>query len=209
MLIQFVVENFLSFRDETIFNLIPTTDKKHITHINKNDDKKPNIEILKIAALYGANGSGKSNLIKAIKFAKDLILSGTKGDETIGAKPFRLESEYINNPCKFQLLFYHNNQIYDYGFVIDKLKVYEEWLYVKSSRSFKKMYERINTEAGKKKYEFGNSFVKDTSKKKYLRYCYEIEGTRDNQLFLSEAFNRNIQEVEPVIDWFKNKNLSE
>jgi len=203
MLIQFIVENFLSFREETTFNLIPTTDKKHMMHVNKND-KKPHIDILKIAALYGANASGKSNLVKAIKFAKELILSGTRGDETIQTKPFRLESRYIDKPCKFQFLFYQNNRIYDYGFVIDKLKVHEEWLYVKSDRNFKKMYERAITKSGKSKYEFGPSFVNKASKKKYLRYCYEIEGTRSNQLFLSEAFNRNVREVDPIISWFKD-----
>ncbi|MCP4050613.1 MAG: ATP-binding protein, partial [bacterium] len=203
MLIQFVVENFLSFKEETAFNLIATSDKRHPAHINRNDKRVPNVEILKTAALYGANASGKSNLINTIEFARDFIIFGTRGDETISVMPFRLDSDYINKPSKFQFIFYHNNKVYDFGFVVDKFKVHEEWLFVKSNRNYKRMYERITTKSGKNKYEFGPSLVKKTSKNKYLRYSYEMEGTRANQLFLTEAFNRNIHEIEPVMHWFK------
>jgi len=201
MLIQFVAENFLSFKDETVFNLIATSDKRHPDHINRNNS--PNIDILKIAAVYGANASGKSNLINTIEFARDFIIFGTRGDETISTIPFRLDSDCINKPSKFQFLFCHKNQIYDYGFVVGKNQIYEEWLFIKSNRNFKRMYERITTKAGKNKYEFGPSLVRKTSKKKYLRYSYEMEGTRVNQLFLTEAFNRNIHEIDPVMNWFK------
>ncbi len=206
MLIQFSVENFLSFKEETVFNLMATSDKKHVKHINRNI-KGSNPDILKIAAVYGANASGKSNLINAIEFARDFIIYGTRGDETITTLPFRLDYRCRNRPSRFQFLFYYNNNIYDYGFIVDKYKIYEEWLFIKSNRYFKKMYERITTKSGENKYEFGPSFVKKTSKNKYLRYNFEMEGTRINQLFLTEAFNRNIREIEPVIHWFKYLNL--
>ncbi len=204
MLIQFAVENFLSFKDETVFNLIATSDKRHPTHINRNDNPVPNIDILKIAALYGANASGKSNLINTIEFARNFIIFGTRGDETIPVMPFRLDSDYMAKPSKFQFILDHNHLIYDYGFTADKFRVYEEWLFVKSNRIYKRMYERITTQSGKNRYKFGPSLVNRKSKKKYLRYNYEMEGTRVNQLFLTEAFNRNIHEIDPVMHWFKD-----
>ncbi len=182
MLIQFAVENFLSFKDETVFNLIATSDKRHPTHINRSDKRVPKVDILKIAALYGANASGKSNLINTIEFAKNFIISGTSGDETIPVTPFRLDADYINKPSKFQFIFYYNHAIYDYGFVADKHKVHEEWLFVKSNRNFKRMYERVTTQSGKNKYEFGPSLVKKASKKRYLRYSHEMESARPGPL---------------------------
>lgn len=203
MLIQFIVENFLSFKDETVFNLIATKDKKHPDHINRNNKLNPKANILKIAAIYGANASGKSNLINSIEFARDFIIYGTRGDETIPTVPFRLNSETIRKPSKFQFIFHYDNQIYDYGFVVDKHKIFEEWLFVKQNRYYKKMFERITTKSGKNKYEFGPSLVKKSSKNKHMRYGYEMEGTRINQLFLTEAFNRNIHELDPIMHWFK------
>ena len=106
MLIKFVVENFLSFKEETVFDLAATSDKKHPDHVNQADQLSPSLNILKIAAIYGANASGKSNLISAIEFARDLIISGTRGDDTLSTKPFKLDAEYSDKPSKFQFIFY-------------------------------------------------------------------------------------------------------
>lgn len=203
MLIQFAVENFLCFKDETVFNLIATKDRRHPSHINSNDGRVPKVDILKIAAIYGANASGKSNLINAIQFAQNLIIFGTSGDETIDVRPFRLDAECLQKPSRFQFIIYSRNAIYDYGFVVDRHHVHEEWLFVKTKRYFKRMYERVILDTGESEYEFGPSLVKKGSPKKYLRYRHEMEGTRANQLFLTEAFNRNIPEIEPVMHWFK------
>ncbi len=201
MLIQFIVENFYSFREETVFNLIAGDEPRHEDHIQR--ITQPSVDLLKVSAIYGANASGKSNLINSIEFARDLILYGTRGDETISTHPFRLDADAADRPSRFQFLIYHDGRIFDYGFALDSSGIHEEWLFVKSNRNFKKMFERITTKNGKNRYSFGPSLVRRSSKKKFDRYNFEMEGTRANQLFLTEAFNRNIPEIVPVMQWFK------
>lgn len=74
MLIRFVVENFLSFQKETEFNMLSGSFKIHKAHIYK---EKEGFNLLRTAAVYGANGAGKSNFAIAVDTARDLILWGT------------------------------------------------------------------------------------------------------------------------------------
>jgi AAA15 family ATPase/GTPase len=98
MLIRFSVENFLSFKEESSLNMLATSDKLHRHHLLPNKKKKP---LLRTAALYGANGSGKSNLIKAMAFAQKLILEGVRPKRRIGVTPFRLERSCWQEPSRF------------------------------------------------------------------------------------------------------------
>ena len=86
MLIQFTVENFLSFKEKTVFSLLATNDASHHEHAIPLRSGK-NKSVLRAAAIYGANAAGKSNLVKAISFARDLIVEGTAPDESIAVTP--------------------------------------------------------------------------------------------------------------------------
>ena len=71
MLIQFTIQNFLSFRDEVTFSMVGVnTDNQHIDHLSNNEAGE-GTSILPLAAVYGANAAGKSNLVKAISFVKE------------------------------------------------------------------------------------------------------------------------------------------
>ena len=72
MLLRFAVKNLFSFKDETEFNLMPG----RISRLSHHKYSKLGIEFLKLSALYGANGAGKSNLIKAISLLKTLVITG-------------------------------------------------------------------------------------------------------------------------------------
>ncbi|WP_396033121.1 ATP/GTP-binding protein [Candidatus Cyanaurora vandensis] len=78
MLAQFTVANFLSFKEETTFRLLAAKgDQQQQEHLVTDGAGKER-HLLRTAAIYGANGAGKSNLVKAIRFARDLIVEGTK-----------------------------------------------------------------------------------------------------------------------------------
>ena len=201
MLLQFIIENFLSFKDEATLNLIASADKTHPHHI-ATIGKKESTDVLKVAGIYGANAAGKSNLVKAIAFSRDLILNGTHPDESIGVKRFKLSDQSLNSPSRFQYIIYRDKSVCDYGFSADAERVHEEWLFVKDHTRFKKMFERKTDKKGRSTYRFGPSLVRKSSKKKFQRYEFVMEGTRQNQLFLTEARERNIKEVEPVMEWF-------
>ena len=91
MLLRFSVENFRSFKSEETLNLIPVQSRIHPRHIQTSDEKGRKTRSLPLAVLYGANASGKSNLIRTMAYAQKLIIEGTRGDSLTGAEPFRLD----------------------------------------------------------------------------------------------------------------------
>ncbi len=123
MLIRFTVENFLSFKERVEFSMIPGKGRKLSHHLIKREKPK-DISVLKTGVLYGANAAGKSNVIKAIDFAKQLITKGTSPDKTIPIKPFKLEEAYLKKPSRFEFEFKQNGQTYanEKVFVIDELE---------------------------------------------------------------------------------------
>ena len=92
MLVQFSVENFLSFDEEKIFSMVAASGDQHPTHLVPDVPRKGE-SLLRAAALYGANGAGKSNLVQAMRFAKNLIVEGTRGTQPIAVRPFKLGTE--------------------------------------------------------------------------------------------------------------------
>ena len=89
MLIQFSVKNFMSFKEKAVLALNPSTDSEHPENINeKNGYKASNL-----IAIYGANASGKSNVIKGIKACVNMIRSShTYNENTIfQIAPFRFD----------------------------------------------------------------------------------------------------------------------
>ena len=82
MLVSFTLENFLSFRDEITFSMVASKEKQHRNRLPK--IKKPkNSRLLPIAAIYGGNASGKTNLFKAFAVAKNQIVKGTEVNNLI------------------------------------------------------------------------------------------------------------------------------
>ena len=203
MLIRFTVENFLSFKDETMFEMLATGDKKHIDHVIK-VNKGKSLSLLRAAAFYGANASGKSNLVDAIAFAKDFILDGTRSNQEITISPFRLDKNSMEKPSKFEFTFLHLENIYTYGFVATSDSIKEEWLFVTSNKKYAKerlLFERIVSQ-NTSKVNFGSSLVKRKGSKGEQFLEFVAKGTRPNQLFLTEAIDRNVSDFQDVMQWF-------
>lgn len=104
MILRVILKNFLSFNDEVQFDMFPaskrTTLSNHITMLN---EKLP---VLKMAAIYGANGAGKSNLLKGINFLKAIALNKSFLDkETIGKYIFALKENTGTEPMELTIEF--------------------------------------------------------------------------------------------------------
>jgi len=201
MLIRFVFENFRSFKEESVFEMLATSSKEHSSHIINDEENKP-VSTVRIAAMYGANASGKSNVVSAMSFAQDLIVDGTKNEQRINVTPFRLDKKSRLNPSKFEFTFKHLGVIYIYGFILSSNEIIEEWLFVTPKNREVKYFERV-TKKNKVKVEFGDSFVrkgKGAKSKQFLDFV--AEGTRPNQLFLTEAVNHNVERLKPIRQWF-------
>ena len=201
MLLQFTVENFLSFRDETTFSMLAAgADAQHPAHLVQNAAGKGR-SALRATALYGANGAGKSALIKAIGFAQNLILRGRRSGQPIPVNPFKLSAKR-GEASKFDFTFTYQGVQYAYGFKVNATQVLEEWLYGTPNKQEVAYFERQTTDKGKAKIEFGAQ-MKGKNKKQEQFLEFVAEGTRPNQLFLTEAEDRNIESVKPVIEWFR------
>ena len=203
MLIRFTIENFLSFKDRVEFSLIPskgTLKPQHKTNPVKGTS------VLKTAVVFGANASGKSNLIKAIEFGKKLILKGTKAEQPIGFEKFKLDKKSIKENARIEYEIQHKNKNYAFGFVFNSKEIIEEWLFEINKKTEIKIFERTNT----------NHFVfpalfKKNNKDEQQFIAFTAKGTPRNQLFLTQIRNTNIKEnvtdisdILNVIDWFQN-----
>ena len=203
MLVQVTIENFLSFKDATTFSMLGVnSDLSHVEHLAVNVAGKEK-SLLPVAAIYGANAAGKSNLINAIDFAKDLIVEGTRSGQVIPVSTFKL-GDYSKKPNKFDFVFTHKNALYSYGFTLNSSQILEEWLYGIPPNKKREVsyFERNTSERKETKVECGAVLRgKSDRDKQFLEFI--AKGTRPNQLFLTEAVEWNVKLLIPVVDWFK------
>jgi uncharacterized protein len=203
MLIQLTIENFMSLRDEVTFSMVGVgSDRQHADRLMEDAAGKGK-SVLPIAAIYGANAAGKSNLIKALIFAKDLILEGTRSNRSISVSTFKL-GDYSKKPSKFEFIFTHQDARYSYGFKLNREQILEEWLHaIPPGKKKEVMYfERITSSDRKTTVDYGSPLTGRSAKRKqFLEFI--AEGTRPNQLLLTEAIDRNVEALSPIANWFR------
>lgn len=200
MLIRFTVENFLSFNQRCDFNMIASPEERHSHHVIKEDNDE-SIGVLKTSIIYGANASGKSNLIKAMSFAQDIIVEGVDKNKNIPIKNFKLDQSCSKKTSRFEFEFKYNQKQYAYGFVLDELKVHEEWLYEIGLTLEECIFERIKDNI---KFNFNHSLLSTIADHEKNRLSYEADSTRKNLLFLTNCKERNIEFFEDFYDWFSD-----
>ncbi len=200
MLVQFSVENFLSFDKESIFSMVATSGGQHPKHLVPDVPRKGDT-LLRGAAIYGANAAGKSNLIQALRFMQDLIRRGTRSGQTIPVLPFKLAKDK-GRPSKFEIIFKTQGVLYQYGFRADAKQILEEWLYATPKSHEVTYFERATNDQGKVEVEVSTALAGRSAKnRQFLEFV--AQGTRPNQLFLNEAADRNVPKIHPVIQWFQ------
>lgn len=201
MLIQVAVENFKSIEEEVVFKMIASGLKGHNSHKMETKFSQP-AELLKLGAIYGANASGKTNLIDAIQFAQDLIVNGTKSGQRIRVSPFKLSKEYREEPTSIEFVMYLEGQIYTYGLAVIQEKVVEEWLYAqRPGAKERKLFERVSDDE-QAVVETGKSLEAEDYSSKMLQMV--SRSTRVNQLYLYELKEKNHPGIEKITGWFEN-----
>ncbi|MHB8422565.1 MAG: AAA family ATPase [Leptospirales bacterium] len=200
MLIQFVVQNYLSFRDETIFRMTATNDSRHPNHVVNMESQK--ISLLRSAAIYGANGAGKSNIVYALYFLRDLVINGIRPKDKILLDKFKLSEESNQSPARFEIELLKNEIHYSYGIVLEDTRVCEEWLFSTRPKGREvRLFERITDKEGNTKIEFGPQLIKANG----IDFLSFLEkGTRPEQPFITETESRNVKGTHPVLDWFRD-----
>ena len=194
MLIEFAVENYRSLREGQRLSLVASGDEVHEpTHVALAPDGE---RVLRVAAVYGPNASGKSNLLAAVSAMRRVVLGsarGTLGDEIAEAQSFGLDEASVDVPTTFEAVFVADGVRYQYGFSATRERVEAEWLYAFPKRRSRLLFSR-ELEGGEEAYEFGETLA---GPKKVYR-----DATRPNALFLSTAIQLNSAPLRPVHGWF-------
>lgn len=196
MLLQFTVENVLSFRDETVLSLLAAPGVEHAPGqvIEVPGLPRP---VLRVVALYGANASGKSNLVKALAMARALVLDGTRPGKPIAVLPFKLEPEARSKPCRFEFEVWGDECRWSYGFACTTERVVAEWLYRDVGDGEQNVFDRALDDGERLSIAFGDALTLDEDRRRF--WGFVAEGTRDNQLFLAEVRERNVTELEALL----------
>ncbi|MBK7491225.1 MAG: ATP-binding protein [Nitrosomonas sp.] len=201
MLIEFRVKNFRSLRDEQVLSLVASKDKSFQDTHTQATDINAVPTLLRSAVVYGANASGKSNIIKALQYMRGVIIESAsviQPGQTFAVQPFRLDSRSNNQPIEFEVTFLLDRVRFQYGFTMTSQRIISEYLLAyKAFKPQQWFTRRFDTETNKDIYEFG-SFLKGSKK------TWE-SATRPNALFLSMAVQLNSEDLRPVFDWFANR----
>lgn len=190
MILEFSVKNFLSFKEKVTFSMIANSNKE----LNDNYVEIGGNKVLKSAAVYGANASGKSNLFEILARVVSMLSSSNSVD--INAKlpliPFKFDKDSVNKPSEFEIKFILDETRYVYGFIADKDKIYDEYLYYYPNGRETKIFDRTNI----------NEYSYTQKDEKILR---EIEDKNaQNKFFLATATNWNFDKTKAAYDFLTN-----
>lgn len=201
MLIEFRVKNFRSLRDEQVLSLVASKDKTLQDTHTLGTGLKAAPTLLRSAVVYGANASGKSNLIKALQYMRGVVAESAtviQPGQTFSVQPFRLNSESASQATEFEITFLLDGVRYQYGFAMTTQRIVSEHLLVYKAFKPQRWFDRnFDPDAGKDVYEFGPGL-------KGPKNVWE-GATRTNALFLSMAVQLNSEVLRPVFDWFINQ----
>lgn len=188
MILEFSIGNFLSFKDKRTLNLESSSITEYENNITDYCDHK----ILKSAVIYGANSSGKSNLIKAMSTMRQLVTHSSKQSSTdkLNVIPFLLNTETEISPSYFEVLFLLDDGRYRYGFEVDNSSIASEWLFKQTKNNEVSLFVRDRDKI---------DVSKDFSEASNLE-----EKTRDNGLFLSVVDQFNGPIAKKIMKWFHN-----
>ena len=192
MLVEFTVENFLSFKERVTFSMEATKDDsldKNIIDLNSKKKER----LLKMAAIYGPNASGKSNLIRAI----DFVILGVQTSQSappginISVIPFKLDRKNVDKPSNFEIVFIQKGIKYIYGFSLVPDRVIKEYLHYYPGNKLSKIFERNNTT----EFKFN---IDKTIQKSY------VDKTGPTVLYLSRSAQLNYEKTLKAYEWFRN-----
>ena len=200
MLIEFRVKNFRSLRDEQVLSLVASKDKTLQDTHTLTTGLKAAPSLLRSAVVYGANASGKSNLVKALQYMRGVVAESAtviQPGQTYAVQPFRLDAESAKEPTAFEATFILGDVRYQYGFSMTAQRIVSEHLLVYKAFKPQRWFERhFDADIGKDVYDFGAGL-------KGPKNLWE-GATRPNALFLSMAVQLNSEALRPVFDWFVN-----
>lgn len=201
MILEFKIKNYLSFKDEVVFSFEATADDTledyYVTEV------APGVRLLKMAMVYGANASGKSNLLKAFNFIKDFInaVPSQKNEETEFV-PFKFNNEKLR-PGYFELVFYIESKKHKYVLELDENKVYREGLYYYPGTQPAVVFDRfLDNETQTSKINFGSKTKLSNTAKEQIELKTLVN---TSVLAAFSQLNLVFPELNSVKQWFNGQ----
>jgi len=194
MLITFKVSNYRSFRDEAVLSMAASGLKEYKACLIPYGSKK----VIPAAAIYGKNGSGKSNLLRAFWLGVQFVRNAQRTQHekaSIPVQPFSLNDFSQNEPTSFEYTYMQDGIKYIYGFAATRAKIVLEYLYHSPKGQKAMIFER-------KESDF--FFPTDPEKR---RKDLISEAVASNQLFFSVSCTMNYQPCIAAMKWFRESVL--
>lgn len=196
MLLEFRFRNYRSFKEETVFSMVASKDgslPKNVTDTGISAVRRVN----RSAVLYGANASGKTNLIRAMQLMRGVVVDSAalQPNQEFNVQHYLLDLVSPTEPTMFEVTILLNGIRYQYGFEFTKSRIIEEWLLVYQKAKPQVWFERkLDRASGEDLYKFGSNF---SGPKAVWQ-----NATRHNALFLSMAVQLNSKNLSDLHSWF-------
>ncbi len=200
MLIEFSVGNYRSFKERVTLSMAaadiasqpPSLDERNVFTVGTD------LRLLTSAAIYGANASGKSNVIRALHFMRTFVLSSSREmqiGEPIWVEPYQLSTATLDQPSEFETVFLVEGVQYRYGFAANVERVVQEWLYrlgsVRETLLFDRELDQIKVNV--RAFREGRGLE---------------QRTRPNALFLSVVAQFNGPIAVQLLHWFQQLEMN-
>nr|VFK15535.1 MAG: hypothetical protein BECKLFY1418C_GA0070996_10163 [Candidatus Kentron sp. LFY] len=203
MLIELAVANFRSIRDEQRLVLVAGREKIHwdtnVFEPEQSGGTKKRLRLLRSAALYGPNASGKTNLIRALVTMRRVVLQSQQRIGQLPMEPFRFEylGHHTRQPTLLEVIIMVEGVRYQYGFSATDKRIHDEWLFAYPKGRAQRWFEReFHADGERDEFSFGGRL---TGSKEVWR-----QATRPDALFLSTAVQLYSRQLRPIFDWFKD-----
>jgi len=196
VLIRFRVSNFRSIKDEQELSMVASSlagSPGSLVHL-----QDEGLDLVRVAAIYGANAAGKSNVLNALRFMSAAVVKSHRGwapGAPVPREPFLLDAACRMAASRFEADFVLDRVHYRYGFSLDSERILEEWLYAFPNRR-KRLWFRRDAKA-EEPFEFGKNLRGNNRTIASL--------TRGNSLFLSAAAENNHEMLLPIHSWFASR----
>ncbi|MCB9053306.1 MAG: ATP-binding protein [Lewinellaceae bacterium] len=204
MLLRFNVSNFLSISEELEFNMFPYSKlRTHQHHVYAT----PQVDLLKSAAIYGANGSGKSNLVRALHYLHDIVVEKELDHPEYSALHFKLDESCAGKPTCLEVEFKQGERYLAYGVQVFNGEILEEWLYMLEVKNEKDVliFNRVKDKNGRIQLEVTPAYQK-TEKERLLIQLYAEEILDHRTPFIHQVHEKEqYPEIRAAYQWFRDK----
>ena len=201
MLVNFNVENFLSFMDKASLDLEAGSIREHSKNVIDAKIGTQDIRVLKTVTIMGANSAGKTNFLKAFSVMRDMVLNSSKDVQQASKEitPFLLNSKTEKAPSSFEAVFIADKICYRYSFKATSEKIYEEYLSTIVKRKEENIFVRIVDDITVNK-KFQNEL------RQKLNFIIDL--AKENSLFLSVLAQFKIDFALNISGWFQKSIIS-